>query len=776
TTNPTGEHQIVRWGEMIAPGIVHGVTQDITEKKEAEKKIFESEKKYRNIYNAFQDVYYKISIDGTVLEISPSVESIFGYSQKDLLGKGSELFYNMDADLEKIQNELIKNQEIKDIDISLKSKEKKTIYCSLSAKLIIDETTQLPISIEGVLRDITDRRKTEIKLELSEQKYRDLFNAFPDVYYKVDNNEIIVEVSPSVTKVGGYLPEEIVGTHVSGFFFSEDERQGFLLAIREKFEVKDYNIQIRAKAGKLVDCSLNAKVIFDNDKNILGIEGVLRDISDRRKIELALKESEKKYREIFDTFPDIFFLADMDGVILEISPSVTSITGYLPEELIGINSKEVYPKNEWEKIGDKLQTSPTLNDCNTQLLTKNNEIIDCSLNIKIIFDENNKPIGLVGVVRDISNRRKIEFALKESEKKYRNVFNAFIDVYYQLSMDGIILEITPSVENVGYTREELIGTHIEKLYPKDIDQSFLYKKLAVEKHVTDYDIVMLTKDKLKIDCAVTARVLYDEKGKPFMIEGVVRDISERVETHKILKKSEKELKKSNATKEKILSIIGHDLLGPIGTNKGITDLIVNEKYNLSKDKIVELISSLKPSIDSTFTMVENLLSWARIQREVIEHNPEPAYLKLLIDECFSLFSYQAKSKSIGLSFTGTENLSAYFDENQIVIVLRNLISNAIKFTGNGGQIKVNMEEKNGMAEISVSDTGIGIPENLLSGLFDDSAKKESRFGTDNERGTGLGLVVVKEFVNINKGEITVESKEGTGTTFTFTLPLVMKLQ
>ncbi len=900
TTNPTGVHQIVMWGEMIAPGIVHGVTQDITEKKDAEKKIFESEKKYRNIYNAFQDVYYKISIDGTVLEISPSVESVFGYSQEEIMGKDSELFYNMDADLEKIQNELIENQEIKDIDINLKSKEKKTIYCSLSAKLTIDETTQLPTGIEGVLRDISDRRKAEmdlkvsekkfrdifnafpdiyyktsiegivleispsvkkiegtkreqiigehfskyfssvdnlvdiesmlakngiikdidlpiklndgtllycsisakilfdelnqpigaegvirdisdrkkieLKLKESEKKYRDVFNAFPDVYYKVDNNETIVEISPSVTKVGGYLPEDIVGTHVSSFFFSEDDRQGFLIAIQENFEVKDYNIQIRAKDGKIVDCSLNAKVIFDNNKNKIGIEGVLRDISDRRKIELALKESEKKYREIFDAFPDIFFLADTGGIILEISPSVTSITGYLPEELIGINSKEVYPKNEWEKIGDKLQTNPTLNDCNTQLLTKNNEIIDCSLNIKIFFDENNKPVGLVGVVRDISNRRKIEFALKESEKKYRDVFNAFIDVYYQLSMEGIILEITPSVEHIGYTRKELIGTPASLLYPKDVDQALLYEKLSVMKQVTDYDIIMLTKDKRKINCAVTARVLYDEKGKPLMIEGVIRDISDRVKTHKILKQSENELRKSNATKEKILSIIGHDLLGPIGTNKGITDLIVNENFNLSKDKIIDLISSLKPSIDSTYTMVENLLSWARIQRKVIEFNPEPSYLKLMINECFSLFSFQAKSKSINLRFSGFENQSAYFDGHQIIIILRNLISNAIKFTDKGGEVTVNMGENNGMAEISVTDTGIGIPEKLLSGLFEDSAKKESRFGTDNERGTGLGLVIVKEFVNINKGEITVASKEGTGTTFTFTLPLVMKLQ
>jgi PAS domain S-box-containing protein len=648
TINPSGVNQIVMWGEIVEPGIVHGVTQDITQKKEAEKKLYESELKYRKIFNAFQDVYYKISIDGNVLEVSPSVKSIFGYSQEEIIGKSSGLFYDMDAHLEKIQNELIKNQEIQDIDVSLKTKEGKTIYCSLSAKLTIDVTTQLPTGIEGVLRDISDRRKAEMELE----------------------------------------------------------------------------------------------------------------------------QSEKKFREIFNAFPDIFFLAGPEGVILEISPSVSAITGYSPKEIIGVGSHKFYARNEWDRIGAELGTNTMLNDFNTKLATKNNRVIDCSLNIKVIFGEENDIAGFVGVIRDISERRKMELALKESERKFRSIFNAFIDVYYRLSMEGVILEITPSIEYIGFTREELIGTHIENLYPKDLDQNLLYKKLDTERQVTDYDIVMLTKDKRKINCAVTARVLFDEEGKPLMIEGVVRDISERVETHRILKKSEKDLKKSNETKEKILSIIGHDLLGPIGTNKGITDLIVNEAERLSKEKIIELITSLKPAIDSTYTMVENLLSWARIQRKSIEHNPRPSYIKPLIDECFSLYNVQAKSKAIELVFKGSDSLSAFYDEHQMSIVIRNLVSNALKFTKSGGQVIIMLKENNEMAEISVSDTGIGIPENLLTGLFEDSANKISRYGTDNEKGTGLGLVIVKEFVKVNKGTIKVESKEGKGTTFTFTLPLV----
>lgn len=654
TIDPPGVNHIVMWGEMVEPGIVHGVTQDITEKKDTEKKIFESEKKYRNIYNAFQDVYYKISIDGTVLEVSPSVESVFGYSQEEIMGKGSELFYDMDADLEKIQNELIKNQEIKDIDINLKSKEKKIIYCSLSAKLIIDEITQLPTGIEGVLRDISDRRKAEMALEVSEEKFREIFNAFPDIYYKTSIEGTILEISPSVEKVEGTKREQIIGQHFSTHFSSVDNLEDIESMLAKNGTIKDIDLPIKLIDGTLLNCSISAKILFNELNQPIGAEGVIRDISDRKKIELRLKESEKKYRDVYNAFPDVYYKVDNNEIIVEVSPSVTKVGGYLPEEIIGTHISGFFSsEDERQKFLLEIREKLEVKDYNIQLRAKTGKLVDCSLNAKIIFDNDNNILG---------------------------------------------------------------------------------------------------------------------------IEGVLRDISERVEIHKTLKKSEKELKKSNTTKEKILSIIGHDLLGPIGTNKGITDLIVNEKHNLSKDKIVELISSLKPSIDSTYTMVENLLSWARIQRNVIEFNPEPTFLKLLVDECFSLYSYQARSKSIGLIFSGNENLSAHFDGHQINIVLRNLISNAIKFTDIGGQVEVNIEENDGKAKISVSDTGIGIPKKLLRGLFDDSVKKESRYGTDNERGTGLGLVIIKEFVNINKGNIHVESKKGKGTTFTFTLPLVLKLQ
>ena len=762
------------WAEYAEQDIIHGVTQDITEKKEAEKQIFESEKSYRELFDNALDAIYILDKDGKFIDVNKGANKMYGYKTEEFVGRTPEFLSAPGKnDMKMVQQCLTDayNGNARQIEFWGLRKDK-TVFPKLVRMSPGNYFGKKVVIVFGT--DITQIRNAEIARMESEEKYKNIYSAFQDVYFKVSVDGTVVEVSPSVKSVFAYSQEELLGSNSGMFYEMNADLEKFQSELFIKKEIKDFNVSLKSKNGKTIYCSLSAKLIFDEKNVPVCIEGILRDITDRRKTEIKLVESEKKFREIFYAFPDVYYKVNNDNIVVEISPSVTKIAGYLPNEIIGMPVSVFYiNKEEREIFLSTINRKDEVSDFNISLRAKNGRIINCSINATIIYDNKKKRSGIAGVIRDISDRRKIELALKQSEKKYRDVFNAFIDVYYRISMDGTILEITPSVEHIGYTREELIGTSVNNLYPKDVDQKFLYKELAIKKQVTDYDIVMLTKDNRKLDCAVTARVINDENGKPLMIEGVVRDISERVKTQKDLEKSERQLKRSNETKEKILSIIGHDLLGPIGTNKGMTDLVVNEKDKLTKDEIVELIISLKPAMDSTYTMVENILSWAKLHKDSISYKPEPAYLKPIIDENFALFSVHAKSKSIELVFNGLENLSAYFDKNQILIVIRNLISNAIKFTEKGGQVIVNMDEKNGFAEVSVTDTGIGIPEKHLSVLFQDSVKKESRFGTDNEKGTGLGLVIVNEFVKLNKGTIKVKSEEGEGTTFTFTLPLIL---
>jgi signal transduction histidine kinase len=290
--------------------------------------------------------------------------------------------------------------------------------------------------------------------------------------------------------------------------------------------------------------------------------------------------------------------------------------------------------------------------------------------------------------------------------------------------------------------------------------------------VKDIDVKIKTKDNKFVDCSFSASLILDVNGKPVEIEGVIRDISQRIKTLKKLVESEEKLKEANLTKDKVFSIISHDLRGPISTNKSIVDLIVNEFEKISKEDIFKLLDSYKPTADATFFLLENLLSWSRSQMEQMSFNPGLNPINTIVSENVGLYSSQAQSKDIQLTNAVQSDLIGFFDKTILDIVVRNLISNALKFTPQNGHVEIKSSISDNFIYLSVTDSGVGIPKSQLKGLFKDlDTNKITSVGTNNEKGAGLGLVLCKEFVELNGGEISVESKVGEGSSFIFSVPL-----
>lgn len=231
----------------------------------------------------------------------------------------------------------------------------------------------------------------------------------------------------------------------------------------------------------------------------------------------------------------------------------------------------------------------------------------------------------------------------------------------------------------------------------------------------------------------------------------------------------KALEELNATKDKFFSIISHDLKGPLNSLTSFSNLLINHISHMSKDEIQMLAKDLDKSVKGLFNLLENLLEWSRSQSGNIELKPETLDLINLIDQTKSLLSKTAENKNIKIITPEFSNLVVYGDRNSINTILRNLISNALKFTLNGGEVKVEVSETQNMALISVIDNGVGMSPQVLNKLFRIDQKHSTK-GTANEKGTGLGLILCKEFAEKNGGTISVESKEGQGSKFTFSLP------
>ena len=230
-----------------------------------------------------------------------------------------------------------------------------------------------------------------------------------------------------------------------------------------------------------------------------------------------------------------------------------------------------------------------------------------------------------------------------------------------------------------------------------------------------------------------------------------------------------ELQKANRLKDNMFSIIAHDLRGPVGTLSGLLEFLDADTAREDKESYEEVLETVKDSASSTYVLLENLLTWARQQKNEISFEPKSANLTELIDEIMQLKQPAAESKKIQLRHTLSEELVGTFDKNMIHLVIRNLVDNAIKFTPEGGKVDIAGEIKEEKVQIAVADSGVGIREEVRKKLFDKYQLYSSK-GTINERGSGLGLKLCHEFVQKHSGNIRVESETGKGSKFIFTLP------
>jgi signal transduction histidine kinase len=272
--------------------------------------------------------------------------------------------------------------------------------------------------------------------------------------------------------------------------------------------------------------------------------------------------------------------------------------------------------------------------------------------------------------------------------------------------------------------------------------------------------------------------IWDAKGNQIGIVGTARDVTltkqlenEKAATLELLRKSEYDLRKINAERDKFFSIIAHDLRGPFSGFLGLTELLADNLASLSTDEIQDISLSMRKSATNLFRLLENLLQWSRIQQGLIPFNQEIVQLPTIIDESIALALEPAKNKGIEIDSDITHDLLVFADCNILQTVIRNLISNAVKFTPRGGKISLAANVSGDKSvEISVKDTGIGMSREMVDNLFRLDVKT-NRIGTEGESSTGLGLVLCQEFAEKHGGKIWVESEEGIGSTFYFRFPV-----
>jgi signal transduction histidine kinase len=300
---------------------------------------------------------------------------------------------------------------------------------------------------------------------------------------------------------------------------------------------------------------------------------------------------------------------------------------------------------------------------------------------------------------------------------------------------------------------DLLDEKIELTLRTQEMQIFEYQLQLPEKGICNYEARMIPSDK-------------DE------ITAIVRDITDRKKAEAEIKSKNEELLKLVTEKDKLFSIIAHDLRSPFSGFLGLTEIMVDDIEDISLEEMKELALAMRKSAKNVFKLLENLLEWARMEQGLIPFNPVRMNIPTLLNECILLLVESINRKKITIEQNVATDLVVVADRYMLEAILRNLISNAIKFTTNDGEIYISAVIKmDKCIEISVKDSGIGMNAEMVEHLFELSAKS-GRKGTAGEPSTGLGLVICKEFVEKHQGRIWVESVVAMGSTFFFTIPFI----
>jgi PAS domain S-box/PAS domain S-box len=389
-------------------------------------------------------------------------------------------------------------------------------------------------------------------------------------------------------------------------------------------------------------------------------------------------------------------------------------------------------------------------------------------------DGEGRIVGTFGISRDITARKKIEEELAAERNLLRNLIDNMPDRIYAKDINGRFIVCNEAlVKRMGKTSvDEIVGKSDFDLVSHDLAALYFENEqeiIKTGKPLINHEESMGIVDGISRWNLTTKVPLRDTTGNIIGVVGIGRDITDHKLAEEEIQLKNELLQTINAEKDKFFSILAHDLKGPLSAFLDATQILTEEIHKMPIEDIKEITISMKESASSIYGLLENLLEWSRLKRGRMEFSPEKLFVKQKITYCTEILKESARKKNITLNYSLAEDLEVTADSHMFETIIRNLVSNAIKFTPKSGAIFVSATKKtDNSTEIVVRDTGIGMNKEMISRLFLLN-EKTNRNGTDGEPSTGLGLLLCKEFIDKQNGKIRVESEVGKGSTFSFSL-------
>jgi len=574
----------------------------------------------------------------------------------------------------------------------------------------------------------------------------------------------------------------------------------------------DLEYRITKPDGTVAHLHAAAILLRDEDGNSEKFIGVSRDITDRKRSEEAVLISEEMFRTAFETSAAGMALHDLAGNYLKVNQRFCEILGYTEPEFLKMNWRDVtHPDDVAATEELDVETVSGVRDnfvTEKRYFHKDGHIIWALVYSAHPRDADGKPRYILGQINDISAHKQTEKELLDNREIMAALADNLPEFITLKDMDGRFVFVNKRFEEwVNLDRGNVVDKTVHDIYSKEQATEFaaLDQRALADQKIVSHEVDLSYPDGNTRTVISTRFPLVSASGDPIGLGTVNVDISDHKAIEEALRESEERLRAQvetlqereellkkqavellylaeersaardqlqilNDQKDIFFSIIAHDLREPFNALLGFSSLLSDRQSSLGQREVMEYGAAVHTSAQQVHKLLENLLEWSMLQMGRLEFEPGIIDLKEIIDTNLDLFRPVAGNKKIHLTSRRRQPLDAFADARMISTIIRNLVNNAIKFTPEGGSVTISARRKGKWAEVEVSDTGIGIAPDRLSNLFR-LDEKSSAVGTGGEAGTGLGLYLCKDLIDKNGGQVFIETAEGKGSTFRFTLPL-----
>ncbi|MDD4085966.1 MAG: PAS domain S-box protein [Bacteroidales bacterium] len=633
-------------------------------------------------------------------------------------------------------------------------------------------------NVTSNLQDLRNVSLTQAALYESEQRYKMLVESAFDAIYVIRDYRFEY-VNKRYEELTGYSFKEVTDPD---FNIAQTLTDKSKFIMEERFEARKngknipskYEFQVKRKDGKVVDVEIStAQLKAENGVVVLGI---MRDISDRIEIQKALKRERTYFKHLFESIPFGVVILSNQDVVLDCNQTFLKMFAYKKTQVIGNPINELIVPDFLKKEGNDLTIDVALGKViisETTRKTADGNLMQVSIHGHPVTLPDGSQI-IFGAYQDITDRKKTEQALEQERELMNALMDTIPDTIYFKDTSSNFLRINKAQLNaLGVEKQaDAIGKSDFDFF----DHEHAQRAYEEERKVMSMDKPLINRVE-KVETAIGTRwfsatkvPLKNGNKEIIGLAGISRDITELKSLEENLRKNEAYLSELNAEKDKLFSIIAHDLRAPFNSFIMLSELFVDEQYNLSLEEMQRMAVSMHKAASNLSDLLDNLLDWSRLQRNIFQVEKSRIKLNILVDEILDMLSDTIKQKKLKLKVEVAENFKMNADKRMVSGILRNLLSNAIKFTPEGGNIRIDAGTDEKEYFISVKDNGIGIPEKLQPNLFKIDGKT-GRKGTAGESSSGLGLILVKEFVEKHHGRIEVDSIENSGSTFSVFIPV-----